>query len=101
MWRDARLSGSVFGGLTVGYLVLEWSSLSVFCLTAYAMLTIIGGLLVWHYAAPFVKMSFPRSNQIFNNPYRVYALQEPSYPIVHSRWPLRGGGEETSREAFA
>ena len=56
MWRDVRLSGSIFGGFTAGYLVLEWSSLSVFCLAAYALLTIIGGLLVWHYAAPFVKM---------------------------------------------
>ena len=63
MWRDARLSGSIFGGLTVGYLGLEWSFLSVFCLAAYALLTVIGGLLVWHCAAPFVNMSFRHGYQ--------------------------------------
>lgn len=56
MWRDPKVSGAIFGGFTAAYLVLEWSGLSIFCLAAYALLLLIGGLLVWHYATPLVKM---------------------------------------------
>lgn len=59
MWRDVRVSGGIFGGLTAAYLVLEWSGYSLFCLAAYALLTLLSGLLIWHYAAPFVKMNPP------------------------------------------
>lgn len=56
MWRDPKSSGSIFGGITVLYLAIQWSGLSIFCLAAYALLTVLGGLLVWHYAVPFIKM---------------------------------------------
>jgi len=59
MWREPKTSGAIFGGFTLAYLVLEWSGFSIFCLAAYALFGVIGGLLVWHYAAPLVKMPPP------------------------------------------
>eukprot|EP00210_Caulerpa_lentillifera_P008903 g8494.t1 len=66
MWRDVRLSGIIFGGLTLAYLVLEWSGYSIMCLTTYAVFALLTGLLIWHYAAPFVKMNPPIPTLISN-----------------------------------
>ncbi|CAD7702309.1 unnamed protein product [Ostreobium quekettii] len=59
MWRDVQKSGIIFGSLTAGYLVLEWSGYSMLSLLAYAMLGILGGFLVWTNAAALLKKPGP------------------------------------------
>lgn len=83
MWRDVRLSGIIFGGLTVAYLVLEWSGYSITCLVAYAIFALLTGLLVWHYAAPFVKMNPPVPSLIIHG-----ITEEEAKKVVEKTVPL-------------
>lgn len=85
MWRDVRVSGGIFGGLTAAYLVLDWSGYSLFCLAAYALLTLLSALLIWHYAAPFVKMNPPIPSFVNNGITEEEAKKamEKAVPIVN------------------
>lgn len=59
MWRDVKKSGIIFGGITLAYLVLEWSGYSLLSLVAYGLLTLLGGSLVWTNAAALLKKPGP------------------------------------------
>ncbi len=47
MWRDVKKSGLVFGGITLVYLLFEWSGLSLMTIVANILLTVTLGCLAW------------------------------------------------------
>jgi len=59
MWRDVKTSGAIFGGVTLAYLVLEWSGYTLLTLAAYGLLAILGGFLVWTNAAALLHKPGP------------------------------------------
>lgn len=47
LWRDPKKSGIVFGSITVAYLLLEWSGLSLLTIIADAMLLAVLVCFLW------------------------------------------------------
>lgn len=64
-------------------MVLEWSGYSITCLVAYAIFALLTGLLVWHYAAPFVKMNPPVPSLIIHG-----ITEEEAKKVVEKTVPL-------------
>ncbi len=47
MWRDIKKTGMVFGGITLVYLLFEWSGLSLMTIVANILLAVTLGCLAW------------------------------------------------------
>ena len=47
MWRDVKKTGMVFGGVTLVYLLFEWSGLSLMTIVANVLLIVTLGCLLW------------------------------------------------------
>jgi hypothetical protein len=47
MWRDVKKTGMVFGGITLVYLLFEWSGLSLMTIVANVLLVVTLGCLLW------------------------------------------------------
>ena len=53
LWRDVRVSGGVFVGLTLLYLLLEWSGLSLLTIISNTLLALISIAFIWSNVAKF------------------------------------------------
>jgi hypothetical protein len=47
LWRDVKKSGIVFGSITVAYLLLEWSGMSLLTILADALLLAVLVCFLW------------------------------------------------------
>ena len=53
MWRDPKKSGLVFAGVTLGYLLLEWSHYSLLTIIANVLLIAVTVSFLWNNIAGF------------------------------------------------
>ena len=53
LWRDVKVSAAVFTGITVAYLILEWSHLSLLRIVAHTLLAGVTIAFLWNNVAHF------------------------------------------------
>ncbi len=53
LWRDVRKSGVVLAGITLIYILLEWSNLSLLWIVSNSLLAIVTLTFLWGTVASF------------------------------------------------
>ncbi|KAK9805889.1 hypothetical protein WJX73_001657 [Symbiochloris irregularis] len=57
LWRDVKVSAAAFVGLTLLYLLLEWSGYSLLTIVCNTLLALVSGAFIWSYVAKFTGRS--------------------------------------------
>jgi hypothetical protein len=53
LWRDVRKSGVVLAGITLVYILLEWSNLSLLRIVSHSLLAVVTLSFLWSNIANF------------------------------------------------
>ena len=53
LWRDPRKSAAVLAGITLAYLLLEWSHLSLLRIVSHSLLAVVTVSFLWNNVASF------------------------------------------------
>ena len=71
LWRDVRKSAIVFVGITLLYILLEWSHLSLLRIVSHTLLAIVTVSFLWNNIATPMKLYAP---DLIRNKLRAPAL---------------------------